>query len=518
MQAVAWKPLGTVAAQNSDGSWRLQINRVTGQLLAIQCQCNHVFFHGARGRGSTEAQLMAYRRYVGAGYGSHWRGVVFDREYKNLDDLVAKSHRLFNGRGDGAEFLASRSDYKWRWPTGEELLIRQIKKESDYWLYHGQEFPFIGWNELPKYPTPSLYDAMGSCNRSGFTPAEHYARTGVMLPPIPLRVFSTGNPFGPGHTWVKRRFIDAAPAGKITYTTTLVFNPQTQQREPVTTSQVAIFGSWRENEHLDPQYVAGLERMTDKDKQKAWRDGNWNILAGGSYAVGDLWGMAPHHPIVVPRFRVPAGCSVYRALDWGSSKPFSVGWWMKANGEDIAMPDGSVWCPQPNSLVRINEWYGSEEIGTNIGLRLSGGAVARGIVEREQAMLAAGWISEPVREGPADNSIWTVDDVGKDSTAKHMEAEGVTWTHSNKAPGSRKNGLELIRIRLDNARRGEGPGLFYTDNCRAAIILNPTLPRDEEKTDEVDTECEDHLHDEERYMVLDSGALLSEKIDITFAR
>jgi hypothetical protein len=76
----------------------------------------------------------------------------------------------------------------------------------------------------------------------------------------------------------------------------------------------------------------------------------------------------------------------------------------------------------------------------------------------------------------------------------------------------------LIRTRLENSLRGEGPGLYYTDNCRAAITLNPTLPRDEEKTDEVDTECEDHLHDEERYMVLDSGASLATSIDIQFAR
>lgn len=513
-QIAAWWPLGCVAEQNSDGSWRLRVKRVTGQLLAIQCQCNDIFFHGARGRGSTEAQLMAYRRYVGMGYGSHWRGVVFDREYKNLDDLVAKSHRLFDGRGDGAEFLASRSDYKWRWPTGEELLIRQIKQESDYWLYHGQEFPFQGWNELPKYPTPVLYDAMGSCLRSGFHPDEHYRRTGALLPPIPLRRFSTGNPYGPGHTWVKKRFIDVAPAGRIVRTTTLVFNPRTQQREPVTTTQVAIFGSWRENEYIDKQYVAGLERMTDKDKRAAWRDGNWNVISGGSYAIGDLWGQH----VIKPRFRVPAGCRVYRTLDWGSTKPFSVGWWLKTDGEDLEMLDGSVWCPPANSLVRINEWYGSEEIGTNVGLRLTGTAVARGIVAREQEMLASGWISEPVWAGPADNSIFSTDDLGKASTAALMEAEGVTWTRANKSKGSRKLGLELIRARLENSRNGEGPGLYYMDNCRAAIALNPTLPRDEVKTDEVDTECEDHLHDEERYIVLDSGNILVESLDITFAR
>jgi hypothetical protein len=39
---------------------------------------------------------MRFRRNVGVGYGAFWRGVIFDREYKNLDDLVNKSRRWFN--------------------------------------------------------------------------------------------------------------------------------------------------------------------------------------------------------------------------------------------------------------------------------------------------------------------------------------------------------------------------------------------------------------------------------------
>jgi hypothetical protein len=113
-------------------------------------------YTGARGPGKTDTQLMRFRRNVGVGYGPFWRGVIFDREYKNLDDLVNKSRRWFNQFGDGARFLSSAQDYKWTWPTGEELLFRAIKKLDDYWNYHGQEFPFIGWNELCKYPTLEL--------------------------------------------------------------------------------------------------------------------------------------------------------------------------------------------------------------------------------------------------------------------------------------------------------------------------------------------------------------------------
>ena len=111
MQVAGWHPLGTVAEQTADGTWRLRVLRVTGQLLAIQCTCNHIFFHGARGRGSTEAQLIAFRRYVGVGYGSHWRGVVFDREYKNLDDLVAKGKAVYDAANEPKTLFKMRGGH-----------------------------------------------------------------------------------------------------------------------------------------------------------------------------------------------------------------------------------------------------------------------------------------------------------------------------------------------------------------------------------------------------------------------
>ena len=166
------------------------------QALALSCPCNSILFEGTRGPGKTDAQLMFFRKHVGQGFGKFWRGIIFDRGYKNLDDLISKSQRWFPQFNDGARFLASKSDYRWVWETGEELLFRQAKKASDYWNYHGQEFPFIGWNELSKYPTPELYDMMMSCNRSSYVDEKK---------PLPLVVFSTTNPYGAGHGWVKSR-------------------------------------------------------------------------------------------------------------------------------------------------------------------------------------------------------------------------------------------------------------------------------------------------------------------------
>jgi hypothetical protein len=291
----------------------------TSQELAIDSRCHHTLYEGARGPGKTLTQLMRFRRRVGIGYGQHWRGVVFDLEFDHLAGLVAESKKWFLKFDDGAKFLESPSQYKWVWPTGEELLLRHVKKPADYEGFHGHEYPFLGWNELTKHATPYLYDKFMSVNRSTFDPerdtpkdkdGNYLTPDGKPLPPIPLEVFSTTNPNGPGHNWVKRRFIDAAPRGSVVRTAVTVFNPQTQKEEEVIKTQVAIFGSYRENRYLPPEYVAELNSITDENLRKAWLFGDWDIAAGDAF--GDLWNSQIH---VIPRFVIPENWAIDRSFD-----------------------------------------------------------------------------------------------------------------------------------------------------------------------------------------------------------
>lgn len=480
----------------------------------MSCPCHHILYEGTRGPGKTDAQVMFFRSKVGLGYGAFWRGVIFDREYKNLDDLITKSLRWFPQFGDGAKFLASKSDYRWVWPTGEELLFRQFKTLKDYWNYHGQEYPFIGWNELCKYPTSEFFDLMGSCNRSSFLPEENKLEDGTILPEIPLVQFATANPYGPGHNWVKSRFVDAAKPGQIVRKTINVFNPRTQERMDVVKTQVRIFGSYKENRYLSPEYVAELEGCRDKNRRKAWLWGDWDIVAGG--ALDDLWTPTIH---VLPRFKVPHSWRVDRSLDWGSSHPFSVGWWAEANGEEATLPDGRVFCPKKGSLIRVHEWYGTEEIGTNRGLRLSSTNLAKGILEREKKLLNEGWIAKRPSPGPADNQIWDTREEDVDTIAKKMSDQGVEWTRSDKSPGSRKTGLELIRDRLEAAvtQDADEPGLYFMDHCQSALATLPVIPRDDEDPDDVDTTSEDHLYDDTRYRVLAGSNRYATKIHVAYA-
>jgi hypothetical protein len=480
------------------------------QSLAVSCPCNHILYEGTRGPGKSEAQLMAFRKNVGRGYGAHWRGIIFDRRYKSLDDLVVKSKKLFGRFNDGARFLASKGDYKWVWPTGEELLFRVVKRADDYENYHGHEYPFIGWNELTKFPTSELFNSLMSCNRSGFVPAEHSPDPAHPLPEIPLVVFATTNPYGPGHNWVKIRFVDVAEPGQVVRIETDVFNPRTQQREKIVKTQVRIFGSYKENRYLSPQYIAELENIKDANKRKAWLWGDWDIVAGG--ALDDVGG--PH--LIKARFKIPASWRVDRTLDWGSSHPFSIGWWAEANGEEIELPDGSRWCPVKGSFVRIFEWYGTEEPGSNRGLKLGATKIADGIKEREAKLRKDGWICKDVQPGPADNEIGSVKNTDSETIKKQMSDRGVRWTDSNKSAGSRRNGLQLVRDRMEASRTGEGPGLYFMDNCRAAISTLPVLPRSDDDPDDVDTTAEDHTYDEIRYKVLSGNNRAATAVRVRF--
>lgn len=484
------------------------------QTLALCCPCHEILYHGTRGPGKTDAQLMAFRKNVGKGYGRFWRGVIFDREYKNLDDLVAKSKKWFPQFGDGAMFKESPKDYKWVWPTGEELLFRVGYRERDYDQYHGHEYPFIGFNELTKQPSRKFYDAIKSCNRSSFLPLEHSPDPANPLPEIPLVVFSTTNPHGAGHNWVKALFIDLAEPGKIIRTVSEVFNPRTKQKEEVTRTRCHLFGSYKENRYLAPEYIATLDAETDPNKRKAWLEGDWDIVAGG--ALDDVWDKAIH---VLPRFKVPSNWRIDRSMDWGSSHPFSVGWWCEANGEEVTIETLNgprKFCPPKGSLIRIFEWYGTKQIGSNEGLKLGARKIAEGIKEREAILLKQSWITDTPRPGPADNQINNKNEDETDTIAKIMADNGVRWLASDKGKGSRINGLELVRERFKAAKTGEGPGIWIMENCRASISTLPVLPRNPDIPDDVDTEAEDHTYDEVRYRVLAGSNRLATFLNVSY--
>lgn len=493
------------------------------QSLALSCPCNEILFEGTRGPGKTAAQLARFRRNVGVGYGSFWRGVIFDTEYKNLADIITQSKRMFRLFNDGARYLSSASELRWVWPTGEELLFRFGKEADDYWDFHGQEFPFIGFNELTKQQSPEFYETMFSCRRSSFRPENYPLENGKLLRPIPLETFSTTNPFGIGHTWVKKRFIEPAPRGTVQRDRLMVFNPQTEREEEITLTRVAIHGSYKENPYLDPQYIATLMAIKDPNRRKAWVEGSWDVTSGGRF--DHLWNDSLH---VIKPFRIPDSWTVDRSHDWGESKPFSNLWWAQSDGTEATLPDGRKFCPPTGSLILIGEWYGCPSDELNKGLNMSSTNVAKGVAWVDRRLMGEE-VDEPeetqgkgqmhivpgicssVIPGPADGAIFNTGD-NELSIAQKMETQGVTWLAADKKPGSRINGASLFADMLEAVVEGkksesgvpEKPAFYVMEHCRGWISRIPVLVRDDKKPDDVDTTQEDHDYDATRYRVLHS--------------
>ena len=437
------------------------------QELFLSSPIYETLYEGTRGPGKTDALLMDFAQFVGRGYQTEWKGILFRREYKEFDDIVEKSRKWFPRIFPGAKFIASKGDYKWIFPDGEKLFFRTAKKASDYDSYHGHGYPWIGWEELTSWPSDDLYIAMLSICRSAH-------------PGMPRHYRATCNPWGVGHHWVKARFISPMPRGVV------IEDEQGRER-------VAIHGEIWENSHLlenDPEYLKNLKAQTGA-KRQAWLLGDWDIVAGGMF--GDVWNPKRH---IIQPFDVPRTWRIDRSFDWGSARPYSVGWWAESDGCDIEMPDGSTKSTQRGDLYRIAELYGWTG-KPNEGTRELAVEVARKIKTYEANLRRRVW------PGPADSMIFDTDN-GK-CIADDMANLGISWRRADKRPGSRINGWEILREKMKNTLSGEGPGLYVFDTCRQFIRTVPVLPRDENKPDDVDTEAEDHVADEVRYRVLAKG-------------
>jgi hypothetical protein len=449
------------------------------QELFLTCPVFECLYEGTRGPGKTDALLMDFAQGVGRGYGPEWRGVLFRKTYPELADVVAKTQKWFRRIFPGAEF--NKSDYTWTFPDGEQLLLRHAKTVDDYWKYHGHAYPWIGWEELTNWADDALYRKMMSCCRS-------------TNPSIPRKYRATCNPYGVGHNWVKRRF-------RLPHSRGVIIKDSVDQDGNPEPWRVPIHGSLHENRILldaDPEYIMRLRASArNRAELRAWLEGAWDIVAGGM--LDDVWEPKVH---VVAPFRVPRTWRVDRSFDWGSSHPFSVGWWAESDGTDVIYPDGTVRKTVRGDLYRIHEWYGCSPREPNVGLNMLAADVATGIVAREAAMLESGLISTRVNPGPADSAIRSSDN--GPSVERDMQSKGVVWTLADKGPGSRVQGWEQLRKLLKGAIPEEGKprehrGMFFFRTCENSIQLLPVLPRDDKNLDDVDTDAEDHIGDEVRY-------------------
>lgn len=431
------------------------------QALFLSCPYTEVLFGGARGPGKTDSLIMAFLQFTGKGYGPDWKGIIFRQTYKQLEEIISKTRRFYTAICPEAIFRSGAME--WVFPDGETLKLRHAKRPADMENYQGHEYPFVGFDEICNLSNQECYEkAKAFCRSSN--------------PNVPKMIRCTANPLGPGHLWVKHYFIDPAP-------------PLTPIQAEHGGKRVFIPANIYDNKNLvdaDPDYVQRLESIADDNLRRAWLEGDWNVVAGSFF--GDVW--TPRN--VLKPFPIPKQWHCFRSFDWGSSHPFSVGWWAVSDG--TVLPDGTKY-PR-GSLIRFAEWYGAKkdshgQVIPNEGLRMSSKDVARGIVSRENAMRQHYGIK--IHPGPADPAIFA--SLDGPSIADNMAAEGVAWT---RADNVRMTGWQQMRERIWGDD-GITPLFYVFNTCTEIIRTLPSAPRDERIIDDIDTEFEDHCLDEARY-------------------
>jgi hypothetical protein len=409
------------------------------QHALIDCPLPEIFYGGARGGGKTDGVLGKYALKAQR-YGEAFNAIFFRRELPMLDDAIERSRQLYTLLG------ADWNDQKktWRMPGGGRLRFRPLERISDAEKYQGQNVTDCCVEEAGQYPDPAPIDRINGILRSS---------TGV-----PTQLILTGNPGGPGHTWLKGRYIDPAPRGMKVLARKL---PNGKEHR-----YVYIPSRLQNNRVLmanDPDYVNRLYLVGSEALVKSWLDGDWDVVEGAFF---DCWSSR----MVVKPHPLPSHWTRFRSFDWGSARPFSVGWWAVSDGELPQYPKGA--------LVRYREWYGASE--PNKGLKLTAEQVGTGIKERE---------NEQIAYGVADPAIFTED--GGPSIAQRM---GV---HFRPADNKRLPGWDQMRQRM----QGEDgrPMIYFFSTCIDSIRTIPAMQHDKVKPEDLDSDGEDHAADEVRY-------------------
>jgi len=448
----------------------LDLNLHTKQGEAFNTPATELLYGGAAGGG--KSHLMRVAAVVWAAAIPGLQVYLFRRMH---DDLIKnhmegpKGFRAMLAPWVQAGFATIVQDEIRFW-NGSKIYLCHCHDEKDRFKYLGAEIHVLLIDELTTFTEVIYRFLRGRVRAVGLDkmPGEYKGR-------FP-RILCSSNPGSIGHHWVKAAFIDNARP----------FELRRMDDDEGGMLRQYIPARLDDNPSMqqdDPSYRSKLRGLGSAALVKAMEEGDWNVVAGAFF---DCWATDRH---VIDPFAIPNHWTRFTSFDWGSARPFSVGWWAVSDGSNIGQRQYPA-----GALIRYREWYGAS--GADVGLTLTAEQVADGIRQRERVERYGEY--EPINYRVADPSCWKVD--GGPSIAERMAKRGVNM---RPADNGRVNGWDQVRSRLlgDDIGLDGGfiPMLYVFSTCTAFIRTVPALQHDEDKPEDIDTDSEDHVGDETRY-------------------
>ena len=421
-------------------------------------------YGGAAGGGKSDYLIIEALRQVSVPW---YRALILRKIIKELKQLTERAYMYYKASYPGVKYNATTRTFTF--PSGATITFDSLFRSQDKLKYQGLQYEFIGFDEITQFQFDE-YDYMRSRNRANGPGMRVYMRC-------------TGNPGGVGHGWVKQYFVTAGEANKTIWTKSVVMLPEGGTKE-FWTSKIFVPSKVFDNRILlenDPDYLKRLATMNEAERN-ALLYGSWDSFSGQVFT--EFINDSEHYrdrrnTHVISDFKIPDHWRVIRSLDWGYTKPFSVGW-------HAVDDDGRYY--------RIREYYGCKKDLPNTGVMYDAEKVAENIrtIENNDPNLKG---KRPV--GVADPAIFI--DQGSGSTiASLMAKHGVYF---NKGDNARLAGKMQYHSRL--AFDNNGLPMFYVfRTCEDYIRTVPNLVYSEKDVEDIDTDGEDHIYDESRYAIM----------------
>lgn len=343
------------------------------------------------------------------------------------------------------------SKHVWRFTNGSILELAYLDSDSDVLNYQGAEYGLCVFEELTQF-TEKQYRYMLSRLRVAGAVKDRMAELGWRP-----RVLSTSNPGGPGHAFVKARFIDPGIRGR-------VWQPEPTEDDEDPGTRCYVPARVSDNPHIDPGYIRQLNRQ-EPVMRRALRDGDWDILEGVRFSQfrRALHVVEPEQ-LPLPIIGVPRGVGV----DYGHVDPWCALW-------GAVLPDQGF----GRRMVVYRELY-----GPGYTAQQQATMIKEAEVEGERT---------PTRPIPMvlDPQMWSRTSEQLIKGGKGAPAGSVAWYYENEfgsqvsqAQNERIAGWSLIDELL--RVRGDGlPGLLIYSTCTNLIRELPSQQRSKKNPEDL---------------------------------